>query len=219
MLVLYGVYRSRASRNLWLLEENGLPFRHVPVVQAYRLSDPQAPDAPLNTRSAAFLKVSPLGAIPVLEDGDLVLTESLAINLYLAEKAGGPLAPADARERAEAAQWALFAQSWLEADALALQVGHADASSRTSEGRARMDGHVEGLRRPLGWLEGHLAAKNHPLGGRFTVADINLAEVLRYAQAEPGLLQGYPAINRWLAACQARPAFQAMWAARNLEPV
>ena len=38
MLTIYGVYRSRASRPLWLLAEIGLPFTHVPVVQSYRLA-------------------------------------------------------------------------------------------------------------------------------------------------------------------------------------
>lgn len=217
-MILYGVYRSRASRNLWLLGETGLPFRHVPVIQAYRLPDPAAPDAPLNTRSERFLKVSPLGAIPVLEDDGLVLTESLAINLYLADKAGGPLAPSTPRQRAEAEQWALFATAWLETDALALQSGHAGGAARTPEGRVRLDACVERLRRPLAYLEDHLAAEGHVQGGRFTVSDINLAEVLRYAQAEPGLLPGYPAIQRWLAECQSRPAFQAMWQARSAEP-
>lgn len=218
MTTLYGVYRSRASRNLWLLGELGLPFRHVPVIQVYRLPDPYAAGAPLNTKSPEFLRISPLGAIPVLEDDDLVLTESLAINHYLADKAGGPLAPATAKERAAMDQWALFALSWLEPDALALQFGHGDGSAATREGRTRLAQAAEKLRRPLAYLEGHLAAHGHPAGGRFTVADINLAEVLRYARAEPGLLEGYPAIDRWMKACQARPAFQAMWAARSAEP-
>ena len=45
MLTIYGVYRSRASRNIWLAEEIGLNFRHVPVIQSYRLADPDAADA------------------------------------------------------------------------------------------------------------------------------------------------------------------------------
>ena len=46
MLTIYGVYRSRASRNYWMAGELGLPFRSVPVIQAYRLADPQAAGAP-----------------------------------------------------------------------------------------------------------------------------------------------------------------------------
>lgn len=46
MLTIYGVTRSRASRIIWLCHEIGLDFRQVPVIQAYRLADPDAPDAP-----------------------------------------------------------------------------------------------------------------------------------------------------------------------------
>src|SRR3954471_10913139 len=98
MLTIYGVYRSRASRRIWLAYEIGLPFRHVPVMQAYRLSAPDAPDAPLNTRSAALLKVNPNGHIPTIDDDGLVLHESLAIALYLAKRYGGALGPAGVAE-------------------------------------------------------------------------------------------------------------------------
>src|SRR5262249_59745026 len=94
MLTIYGVYRSRASRNFWLAYELGIPFKHVPVMQRYRLKDPIAADV-VHTRSPAFLKVNPNGHVPTIDDDGVVLHESLAINLYLAKKHGGPLAPAD----------------------------------------------------------------------------------------------------------------------------
>ncbi|WP_457661260.1 hypothetical protein [Sinorhizobium medicae] len=46
MLTIYGVYRSRASRNYWMARELGIPFRSVPVIQARRVADPLAADAP-----------------------------------------------------------------------------------------------------------------------------------------------------------------------------
>uniref|UniRef100_UPI0005BD2FB3 glutathione S-transferase N-terminal domain-containing protein n=1 Tax=Ensifer sp. ZNC0028 TaxID=1339236 RepID=UPI0005BD2FB3 len=95
MLTIYGVYRSRASRNYWMARELGIPFQSVPVIQARRVADPLATDAPINTKSPAFLAVNPMGLIPAIEDDGVVLTESLANNLYLARKYGGPLAPAD----------------------------------------------------------------------------------------------------------------------------
>lgn len=88
---LYGTWRSRATRNLWFANEIGLDLTLVPVWQAYRLDDPGAPDAPLNTLSPEFLAISPAGAIPVLDDGGLILSESLAINLHLARKYGGDM--------------------------------------------------------------------------------------------------------------------------------
>src|SRR3546814_14659634 len=62
-----------------------------------------------------FLRLNPAGKLPVLVDGDLVLTESAAIVLYLAEKYGaGGLMPADLTERAQAYRWTLFAVTELE---------------------------------------------------------------------------------------------------------
>src|SRR5689334_20881273 len=118
MLTIYGVYRSRASRNIWLANELGLTFRHVPVIQVYRLSEPSAPGAPLNTRSPEFLKVNPNGHIPTIDDDGFVLHESLAINLYLARKHGGPLAPADVKEDGLMTMWSLWAANEVEGRAL-----------------------------------------------------------------------------------------------------
>ena len=100
-LTIYGCYRSRATRVIWLANELGLPFTHVPVIQAYRLPDPNAAGVPLHTRSAEFLKVNPNGHIPSIDDDGFKLHESLAINLYLARKHGGPLAPKDAPQSRE----------------------------------------------------------------------------------------------------------------------
>jgi len=76
----------------------------------------------------------------------------------------------------------------------------------------------EKLRRPLKRLEAHLAGHSHLVADRFTVADLNLAECLRYAQGHPSLLAEFPAVKTWLETCQSRPAFQRMWAARMAEP-
>lgn len=214
MAKLYGVYRSRATRNLWLANELGIELDLVPVVQAYRLADPLAADAPMNTRSPAFLALSPAGAVPVLQDGDLVISESLAINLYLAKKHGGPLAPADAAEEARMLQWALYGASGVEP--LVMPILYAAMDGR-KEGED-IDRAAEALQRPLKVLDAHLAAHGQMVGGRFTVADINMAEILRYGQAHPTLIGAFPAVDSWLKAAQARPGFQKMWAGRNAEP-
>jgi len=108
MLTIYGVYRSRASRNIWLANELGIPFRLEPVMQRYRLTA-EAAEKTLNTRSPAFLAINPNGHVPSIDDDGLVLHESLAINLYLAKKHGGALAPANPAEDAQMTMWALWA--------------------------------------------------------------------------------------------------------------
>lgn len=219
MAKIYGVYRSRASRNYWLAGEMGLKLDEVPVIQGYRLPDANAPDAPLNTTSAEFLALTPTGAIPVLEEDGFVLTESLAINLYLAKKHGGPLAPKDAKEDALMTQWALYGATSVEAPALSILYVYFQGRAESVEGKAEVAEAVEKLRRPFQVLEDHLANEGYMVSKRFTVADINMAECVRYAQPHPTLLGEYPALDHWLQTCQARPAFRAMVKKRDAEPV
>jgi len=218
MLTLYGIYRSRATRNIWLLAELGASYRFVPVIQGYRLPHPAAAGAPLNTTSPEFLAISPAGAVPVLDDDGFVLTESLAINLYLARKFGGTLAPTDAQEDARMQQWALYGVSSIEGPALDISYAYARGEDATEAGRAVIAAAEAKLQRPFKVLQAHLAADPHMVGGRFTVADINMAEMVRYAQAHGALMDAFPAVKAWLAACQSRPAFKAMWEKRAAEP-
>lgn len=216
MLTIYGVYRSRASRNLWLIEELGLPFKHVPVIQPYRTA---SGPGMLHTRSPDFLKINPNGHIPSMDDGGLILHESLAINLYIAKKHGGPLAPSSIAEDGQMTMWSIWAITEVEGQALNImqnRVGKAPADRDAKSAAAS----VEALRAPFAVLDKHLAASGgFMVGRRFTVADINVAENVRYAQAAPELFDGAPNVKAWLAACHARPAFKAMWAKRDAEPV
>ncbi len=207
MLTIYGCYRSRATRPLWLLGEIGLGFTHVPVIQAYRLPDASAAEAPLNTQSAEFLAVNPIGQIPAMAEGDLVLTESLAICLHIARAHGAALGPQGLTEAALMENWALFAATAIEPHSLPLMMSQ-DEAERAAEAAK--------LARGLARLEAHLMGRDWLLA-RFTVADVMVAECARYGQAHP-VMQGYPAVSAWLSRCQARPAFQSMWAARLAEP-
>lgn len=219
MMKLYGVARSRATRVIWLLNEIGMEYEHVPVIQAYRLADPGAADAPLNTLSPAFLRLSPQGAIPVLTDGDLVLAESLAINLHLARAYGGALGPSNPAEEALMMQWALYGATAIEPAGLVLFYGHAEGRAATEAGQAEMDAAASSLRRPLAVLDAHFAAHDWLVSDRFTVADINMAEIVRYAAADAPLMAGFPALAAWLGKMQERDGFKAMWAQRLAEPV
>ena len=88
ILKIYGTTRSRANRVIWMAEELGLPYETISV----DLSAPRDPE---------FLKVNPNGRLPAIDDDGFHLFESMAINLYLAKKHGGPLAPRDMHEDAE----------------------------------------------------------------------------------------------------------------------
>src|SRR5467141_1189098 len=95
---------TRSIRVRWTLQELGTDFEAVTVNMLAG-----------EHRSPEFLKINPAGKLPVLVDGDLVLTESVAIVLYLAEKYPEKrLVPADLARRAELNRWLLFAATELE---------------------------------------------------------------------------------------------------------
>jgi len=216
MLTIYGVYRSRASRNIWLADELGIPFKHVPVMQLYRLA-PEAANGVLHTRAPDFLKVNPNGHIPAIDDEGLVLNESLAINLYLAKKHGGPLAPANLAEDGLMTMWALWAAT--EVEPHSIQVLYHRVGNKPEERDPKIAAAaIEALRAPFAVLDKALTATGYIVGGRFTVADINTAEIFRYAMPAPELFEAAPRVKTWLAACHARPAFKSMMATREKEP-
>jgi glutathione S-transferase len=80
MLQLYGNSRSRAMRCLWMLEEMGEPYQLIE--KSTRTDDLRSPE---------YLRLNPNARIPTLVDNDVVLWESMAINLYLAQKYEGPM--------------------------------------------------------------------------------------------------------------------------------
>ena len=80
------------------------------------------------------------------------------------------------------------------------------------------DAAVAALGAPFAVLDKALAETGYVVGGRFTVADINIAECVRYAMAAPELFEVNPNVKAWLAKVQGRPAFKAMMAKRELEP-
>lgn len=209
MLTVYGVYRSRATRPIWLLGEIGMEWRHVPVIQTRRLASAGAGEAPLHTTSPDFAALNPMCEIPCIEDDGMVLTESLAITWYIARRYGGTFGPQTQKEEARMAQWMLLAGTAVEPPALTI-LGAGDDAAR--------DKATAQLAKPFAWLDRHLADHRWLVADRFTVADVMLAECVRYVQGHPPALAPYPHLADWLSRCQARPAWQAMWARRNAEP-
>jgi glutathione S-transferase len=216
-IIIHGVARSRASRNIWLMKELGQPFAHVPVIQADRLKDASGPGAQVNTTSPEFLAINPNGQIPAMADGDLVITESLAINLYLARKFGGPLAPANLAEEGQIAQWTFWAATACEPHTINIlyhRMGHPYGETKPE----LADAAVVALKPRFRVLDRALSATGHLVGGRFTVADLNVAEVMRYAMPAPELFTDAPHVAAWLEACHAREGYKAMMAMRMAEP-
>jgi glutathione S-transferase len=114
--------------------------------------------------------------------------------------------------------WAIWAMTDCEPHTLPI-LYHRVARPAHERDPAIADAAIQALKRPFRVLESALAeGDSHLVGARFTVADLNTAEVIRYAQGAPELFAEYPRVAEWLDSCQARPAFKAMMAARNAEP-
>lgn len=98
MIQLYGNPKSRAMRCLWLLEETGQPYQLIE--KSTRADDLQ---------TAEYMRLNPNARIPTLVDGDVTLWESMAINIYLAQKYDGPIHLAGPKDLGLAAQWSFWA--------------------------------------------------------------------------------------------------------------
>jgi glutathione S-transferase len=196
MIKLYYAPRTRSVRILWLLEELGLPYElervdFVPPAKNF------------------FVQRTPLGKLPVIEDGDVVMCESGAIVEYLLERYGdGRLAPpVGSPERAAFLQWVHFAEStafpplgivvWL-------TLYRDDAEQHGSivhDARARAAMGLEFLQRELG-------QRTYLLGEEFSAADIMIGFTLVAARLLGVLDDRYPALHDYVARLEARPAFQ-----------
>jgi glutathione S-transferase len=194
MITLYGAMASRAHRTVWMLKELGIEFRHVPT-----------PFTDGSTRTPQFLAINPNGRVPVLDDDGFIVVESMAINLYLARKHGGALAPDGLREEAQALQWSFWVVTEVEKPLLFAAANRAlFAPGARDEEQAQMA--MIKLDRPFKVLDAHLAARAHLLGERFTVADLNVATVMDLAPQCGIDLSPWPCLHEWHLRCLARPA-------------
>jgi glutathione S-transferase len=197
MLRIYGNLLSRAYRCLWLCREIGLEVQHVPV------------DLRTQSKTDPYLALNPAGKVPTLVDGDLVVTESMAINLYLAKKHGGQLAPRNLVEEALTLQWSFWVVAECEAAAVAiLHYRRPPANVRIhDEDLARSQAT---LARVLVVLDAALGTRPYLLGERFTVADLNVSSVLSSAKFGGYDFANVPRVKDWLGRNFARPAQRAL---------
>ncbi len=175
-----------------MLEEIGIPYQQV-VVAPYTES-----------RSAGYLRINPNGHIPCLDDDGFILWESLAINLYLAERyASAPLWPASVQDHARAYQWSFWAANEIEPRIVRI--------SRTTD-QSGLAALLQELAAAFRVLENALGERAYLLGEAFSVADLNLASTMRepWESGVSGIgaidLAPFPRITRWLDRCGERAA-------------
>ena len=195
MLQIYGNPRSRAMRCLWMLEEMGEPYQ---LIEKSTRTD--------ELQSAEYLRLNPNARIPTLVDGDLVLWESMAINLYLAQKYEGPMHSVDPTVLGLAAQWSFWAM--LELEGLLLELlNHRAVLPEFARDPSYAERDELLLRKPLGVLNNSLRGRDHLAGGNFTVADLNVASILAWGRMARLDLSAHPDVARWLDSCLTRPAY------------
>lgn len=192
MLKMYGSARSRAIRTLWMAMELNIPYEHLDY-------NPRSPE----TRTPEFLALNPNGSVPVIDDDGFVLSESMAINMYLAKKHGGALYPADAKGEALMWQWSLWETDRLDRQVVNY-VNHSSALPEAQRNKAVADASWSEIVPALNTLNGVLAKTQWLAGGSFTVADLNVAGAL-YRGLSMDLSQ-WPAVKEWLERCWGRPA-------------
>ena len=177
----------RDIRICWALEEAGLPYRVKSV--------------PFRDRKPAHFSHQPFGQVPWLTDGDLSLFESGAILLHLAARSEA-LMPADARGRAQTLEWVFAALNSVEMASLPWTLFKFSGFSVDTPEWKLLDGFLD---KRLARMEAVLASREW-LAGRFSVADILMADVLRLVNRFERL-EEHPACRSYVARATARPAF------------
>lgn len=188
---LYGAAPTRAIRVQWLLNEMGIDCEVIDL-------------NPLRDLDAKFLALNPAGKLPVLIDGDVVLTESAAIPLYLAEKhAEKGLIPKDLGERAQMYRWIFFLVTEIEQPLWRISL---NTVIYPEEQRVPADIHnaLRDCKRMVAVFERHMADRDFVVGDRLSVADFIAAFTLDWADDEKTLDEA-PRLRAFLETMYARP--------------
>jgi glutathione S-transferase len=152
------------------------------------------------------MKINPNGHLPALEDDGVVLWESLAINLYLAEKYGkNSLWPASVEDHGRTYQWSIWSLTELESHLLTLLTHRLFLPADQRDEKKATDS-INALKAPLGVLEAALKGREYLLGSNFTIADLNVAAVLTFANYVKFDFSATPAVQAWLQKCLGREA-------------
>lgn len=190
---VYGVPPTRVLRALWLLNELEIEYELVPT-------EPLGEE----TRSPEFRALNPAGKLPVLVDGDVVLTESAAIQLYLAEKfpAAG-LIPENIVDRAQMYRWIFFLVTEIEQPLWRIARNTAIyPEDKRIPADIEMAAHE--CKAMLAVLEQHMHGREYLVGDRLSVADLNAAYTLDWAR-EAGMLTDAHVLRAYVEKMYARP--------------
>lgn len=191
---LYGFGPTRSLRALWCLKELGIDFEFVAV--NLLAGEHKSPE---------FLAINPAGKVPVLVDGDVVLPESAAIVLYLAEKYPEQrLIPTTLAERGEMYRWIMFAMTELEQPLWRI-AKHTFLYPENKRIPADIAIAREEFTTMAQVLDAHMQDRDYIVGDHLTAADCVVAYLMDWAN-EQGLLDGCANLRAYLQRAYARPS-------------
>jgi glutathione S-transferase len=192
MLRIYGSANSRALRVVWMAAELGLQYDHKDWL-------PRSPE----TKTTDYLEVNPNARVPSIDDDGFILSESMAINMYLAKKHKSALYPSDPKLEALCWQWSLW-----ETDRLDRQIVDYVRNSVASPPAERKPAVAEAawlqVAPAFDVLETALAKSPWLAGPAFSVADLNVAGALYRALSID--VSKWRNLDGWLHRCWDRPA-------------
>ena len=197
MLRIYHVPGTRSVRVVWLCEELGLAYERVPV-----------DFSPEYRASAEWRRLNPVGKVPAMTDGDLVLFESGAMVEYILDRYGeGRLRPAQgSASHPRYLQWSWFAEATF-ARALGEIVNHRRVFGDESSARV-LDEMRDRARVCLEAIDDALDGQDYLVGGDFTAADIMMGYSIFLAKWVGAMKEGeFPNVSTYFARLRARPAF------------
>ncbi len=186
---LFWSQQTRSSRAVWLLEEAGVDYE----IEVVDIRSPERKD------SDAFRAASPMGKVPALADGDVKMSESAAIALYIADRySSGILAPAlDDSSRGKFLYWVIYTPAVIE-PAMAEKFNNIEPN-RVRSGWGDFDLMVE-------TLENALRSNTWLLGDQFTAADVLVGSSVLFMRAFK-MLPDSDVLNAYADRCLARPAY------------
>ncbi len=188
-LVLYTHPWSRGRVARWMLEETGQPYRT------------QILDYGTTMKAPAYLAINPMGKVPAITHGDVVVTELAAICAYLADAfpQAGLAPPPGSKERGPYYRWLFFGPGCIEPATTAKSLGMVVPDDKRGQvGYGSMDQVVD-------VLAGHLEGRRYIAGDRFTAADLYVGALLGWTM-QFGLFPKEPVFEAYVGHLMQRPA-------------
>lgn len=196
MISIYGSPRSSAGRCYWCLEEIEQPYERKEINFKEK-----------EHKSDKYLAINPNGKVPTLTDGDFTIWESMAINLYLAEKYRPELLGSTAEQKGLVYQWSVWAIAELQVPLIDIfiQLVFVPEERRSQDVIEKAMAKLPNL---LGVIEKKLSLHNYLAGDDFTLADLNTLSVVSLCEHVKFELSNYPKIQTWQSEIGKRAAYQ-----------